>query len=57
MIEEKAYGKINLALRITGRRDDGYHDIDTVFQSIGLYDTIQLEPADCVEISCSEIIV
>ena len=54
MIEEKAYGKINLALRITGRRDDGYHDIDTVFQSIGLYDTIRLEPADCVEISCSE---
>ena len=54
MIEEKAYGKINLALQITGRREDGYHEIDTVFQSIGLCDTIQLEQADSLEISCSE---
>lgn len=28
---EKAYTKVNLALHILGRRDDGYHDIDTVF--------------------------
>lgn len=28
---EIAYAKINLALHILGRRDDGYHDIDTIF--------------------------
>lgn len=54
MIEEKGYGKINLALCITGRRPDGYHDIDTVFQSIALCDTIRLERADDVQLTCSE---
>jgi 4-diphosphocytidyl-2-C-methyl-D-erythritol kinase len=30
-MEEIAYAKINLALRVLGRRADGYHDIDTLF--------------------------
>lgn len=54
MIEEKGYGKINLALRITKRRSDGYHEIDTVFQSIALCDTIRLERAADLHISCSD---
>ena len=53
MIEEKGYGKINLALRITERRHDGYHNIDTIFQSISLYDTIRLERAETFRITCS----
>jgi 4-diphosphocytidyl-2-C-methyl-D-erythritol kinase len=53
MIEEKAYGKVNLALRIVRRREDGYHDIDTLFQSIALCDTITLEPAPDIVLTCS----
>ena len=53
MIEEIGCGKINLALAITGRRDDGYHDIDTIFQSIGLHDVIRLEEADEFLLTCS----
>jgi 4-diphosphocytidyl-2-C-methyl-D-erythritol kinase len=30
-MHEVAYAKINLALRVVGRREDGYHDLDTVF--------------------------
>lgn len=30
-MQETAYAKINLALRVLGRRDDGYHELDTVF--------------------------
>jgi len=30
-MDEIAYAKINLTLRVSGHRDDGYHDIDTVF--------------------------
>jgi 4-diphosphocytidyl-2-C-methyl-D-erythritol kinase len=30
-MEEIAYAKINLELRVRGRRDDGFHDIDTLF--------------------------
>ena len=32
--------KINLGLEIIGRREDGYHDLVTLFQSIALYDKI-----------------
>ncbi|HUP01355.1 MAG TPA: 4-(cytidine 5'-diphospho)-2-C-methyl-D-erythritol kinase [Gemmatimonadota bacterium] len=39
-----APAKINLWLRITGRRPDGYHTLDTCYQAIDLYDTVTLEP-------------
>ncbi len=38
----KAYAKINLVLDITGRRPDGYHDLASVMQEIGLYDTVTI---------------
>jgi 4-diphosphocytidyl-2-C-methyl-D-erythritol kinase len=34
--------KINLGLRITGKRPDGYHDIETVFYPVGLTDALEL---------------
>ena len=39
---EKAYAKINLFLDVTGRRDDGFHDIVTVMHSVSLCDEIKL---------------
>ena len=53
-IVEKGYGKINLALAITDRRADGYHNIDTIFQSIGLCDTVTVSEADAFELTCSQ---
>ncbi|MFT9056358.1 MAG: 4-(cytidine 5'-diphospho)-2-C-methyl-D-erythritol kinase [Ethanoligenens sp.] len=38
----QAYAKINLTLDIIGRRTDGYHELDTVMQSVSLADTVQL---------------
>ncbi len=40
-----APAKINLALEITGRRDDGYHDIDTVMTTLDLADRLTLRAA------------
>src|SRR5262245_24444543 len=36
----RAYAKVNLDLRVLGRRADGYHELRTVFQSIDLYDQL-----------------
>lgn len=41
-IKLKAYGKINLSLDVLGARDDGYHDLDMIMQSVNLYDTITI---------------
>lgn len=40
----KAYAKINLTLDITGRRADGYHEIETVMHTISLCDTVTVKP-------------
>lgn len=34
--------KINLFLRVLGRREDGYHDIETLMVCVGLYDSLRL---------------
>ena len=41
-----SYAKINLHLDIFGRRQDGFHELCTVFQTISLCDEIFFEPAD-----------
>ncbi|WP_114679264.1 4-(cytidine 5'-diphospho)-2-C-methyl-D-erythritol kinase [Desulfotruncus alcoholivorax] len=47
----KAYAKINLALNITGVRTDGYHELETVMQTLALHDVLELSPANCIEIT------
>lgn len=42
----KAYGKVNLYLDVIRKRDDGYHDILTLFQSIKEYDIIDVDFAE-----------
>ena len=39
-MEQRAFSKINVGLAITGKRDEGYHNIDTIFQSIFLGDSL-----------------
>ena len=38
--------KINIGLFVTRRREDGYHDIETVFYPLGLSDVLEITPAD-----------
>jgi 4-diphosphocytidyl-2-C-methyl-D-erythritol kinase len=42
-----AYAKLNLTLDVRGRRPNGYHDIDSVMQTISLHDLISVERTDC----------
>jgi 4-diphosphocytidyl-2-C-methyl-D-erythritol kinase len=42
-----AYAKLNLTLDVIGRRPNGYHDIDSVMQTISLHDLLLVERTDC----------
>jgi 4-diphosphocytidyl-2-C-methyl-D-erythritol kinase len=44
-IRVRCPAKVNLGLWILGRREDGYHEIDTILQAVTLEDELTLEPA------------
>ncbi|MCL6642171.1 MAG: 4-(cytidine 5'-diphospho)-2-C-methyl-D-erythritol kinase [Candidatus Bipolaricaulota bacterium] len=46
----RAFAKINLGLRVLQKRPDGYHEIETFFQSIDVHDTLTVEPLEEPEI-------
>lgn len=39
---EKAYAKLNLTLDIVGRREDGYHDLKSVMQTVSFCDDVEI---------------
>ena len=45
--------KVNLCLRITGRLENGYHTLSTLFQEIDLHDTLTFSEADGFSLSCN----
>lgn len=45
-------GKINIFLHILGKRDDGFHELYTLFAPIGIFDTITVSDADSFSITC-----
>ena len=51
----KARGKLNLTLNILDKRDDGYHDLESVFQIINLYDEMYIEKtaSRSLDITCN----
>ena len=50
----KAYAKVNLALEVLGRRDDGYHNVTTILQTVDLADTVVIEEADDLSVECDD---
>ena len=51
MIRVPSPAKLNLFLHITGRRDDGYHELQSIFQLIDLYDWLEFSQTATPEIS------
>ena len=49
-----SFAKINWTLRILGKRQDGYHELCTVFQTVSLHDTLSFEESDQLELTCDD---
>ena len=52
-LTRNAYAKVNLALDVLRRREDGYHDVCMIMQNLSLYDTLTftVEEADTLTIT------
>lgn len=51
----KAYAKINIALDVVGKRDDGYHLLKMIMQTVDLYDILELEKCDSgINLKCNK---
>ena len=51
----KSHCKVNLLLNILGRREDGFHELETIMQPVPLYDELQLERrGKGLELSCND---
>ncbi len=48
-----SFAKINLSLRILGKRSDGYHEIRTVLQTVSLHDDVEFAPSEGEDIVLS----
>lgn len=51
MLRLLAPAKVNLAFEVLGRRDDGYHEVRTVLQSLSLADELTLEESDSLTLT------
>jgi 4-diphosphocytidyl-2-C-methyl-D-erythritol kinase len=55
-VEFLAPAKVNLSLRVLGRREDGFHEIETLMAPISLFDTLEIERRESggIEFTCSD---
>lgn len=53
MMTVSAPAKVNLSLRILGKRPDGYHTLESVMQMLALADTLTISEADALYFTCS----
>jgi len=51
----RAYAKINLGLRIHNQREDGFHNIETIFHRINLFDELLFAPAPIITLTCNHL--
>ena len=50
-IRVRAHAKINLYLNVVGKREDGYHNLETIFHSIGLHDDVIISKQETKDIT------
>ncbi len=50
----EAFAKVNRSLVVLGKRSDGFHELDTVFQAVGLTDRLTFEESDLLTLDVDD---
>lgn len=56
-ITQRAYAKLNLTLGVLFKRSDGYHALDSIMQSVDLFDTVTIERANDVFVTSTGMLL
>ena len=56
-VSRNAYAKLNLTLGVLARRADGYHLLDSLMQTVSLYDTVTAMRAPDVTVTCTGMLL
>ena len=51
-MKAEACAKLNLTLYVGNKREDGFHSVSTVMQSVSLFDTVTVEKAEKITVEC-----
>jgi 4-diphosphocytidyl-2-C-methyl-D-erythritol kinase len=54
VISLRAFAKVNLGLEVLGKREDGYHELRTILQTIAFFDELTFELSDSLRLTCSD---
>ena len=49
----KSFAKVNLGLKILNKRSDNFHNINSIFIRISLYDILEFTPSNAFHLKCS----
>src|SRR5687768_15345071 len=49
-----SFAKINWLLRILGKREDGFHELCTIFQTVSLFDELTFAESDRLFLTCDD---
>ena len=53
-VSETAYAKLNLTLEVLRKRSDGYHEVASIMQTIGIKDSVTVQESDALELTCTD---
>ena len=53
-MEVQAFAKVNLTLEVLGRREDGYHEVKTILQTIDLGDKLEISASPTLQVECDD---
>ena len=54
-MKKRAYGKINLGLKVVSKRTDGFHNLEMIMAKIDLFDEIEFKESTLLEVVCDGI--
>lgn len=55
-MKKRAYAKVNIGLKVVGKRNDGFHELETIMTRVSLFDIIEFKKSEKIEVQCPNVL-